>query len=216
MNFHDLLNRSKLIAILRGIPSEMLLDVLDVLYENGIRLAEITFDATDDVPDEGTASDIGRAVSHMDGRMLIGAGTVIRRNQVELTAAMGGSFIISPNMDPAIIEYTKQRELISLPGAMTVSEVCDAVNAGADYVKLFPANVLGPAFVKAILAPLRNAQLLAVGGITPDNIDDYLNAGCVGFGIGSGIANGALCAAGRLDIIAQNARNFVNAVEASR
>lgn len=216
MNFHELFHETKLIAILRGVPSDQLFELLDCLYNNGIRLAEITYDATDDIPDEMTASDIGRAATYMEGRMLIGAGTVIRREQVELTKAMGGKFIISPNMDPEIIRYTKELDMISMPGAMTVSEVCDAVNAGADYVKLFPVSVLGPGFVKAILAPLRNAKLVAVSGVTPDNIDEYLRAGCVGAGIGSGFFTPEQVKARRYDLIAQNVQNFANAIKAAK
>ncbi len=202
------LAETRLIAILRGVPGHMLTDVLDVLYENGIRMAEITYDATDAIPDEGTASDIGRAVMHTEGRMLIGAGTVLTERQVEMTQAVGGRFIISPNTDPAVIEKTKSLGLVSMPGAMTVTEVCTAVRAGADYVKLFPASVLGPRFVKDLLAPLRNARLLAVGGVSTANIPEYLDAGCVGFGIGSGIVNAGLCAGGRLDIIGRNAAAY--------
>ena len=216
MNFHELFHETKLIAILRGVPSDQLFELLDCLYNNGIRLAELTYDATDDIPDEMTASDIGRAATYMEGRMLIGAGTVIRREQVELTKAMGGKFIISPNMDPEIIRYTKELDMISMPGAMTVSEVCDAVNAGADYVKLFPVSVLGPGFVKAILAPLRNAKLVAVSGVTPDNIDEYLRAGCVGAGIGSGFFTPEQVKARRYDLIAQNVQNFANAIKAAK
>lgn len=216
MNFHELFNETKLVAILRGVPSDQLFELLDCLYDNGIRLAEITYDATDDIPDEVTASDIGRAATYMEGRMIIGAGTVIRRQQVELTKAMGGKFIISPNMDPEIIRYTKELDMISLPGAMTVSEVCDAVNAGADYVKLFPVSVLGPGFVKAILAPLRNAKLVAVSGVTPNNIDEYLRAGCVGAGIGSGFFTPEQVKARRYDLIAQNVQNFVSAIKAAK
>lgn len=211
LNFNEILSETKIIAILRGVPSHMLTDVLDALYAGGVRLAEITYDQTDTIPDEGTASDIGRAVIHTSGRMLIGAGTVLKPEQVTMTQAVGGKFIISPDTNPAVIEASKAAGLVSLPGAMTVTEVCTAVTAGADYVKLFPANILGPAFVKAILAPLRNAKLLAVGGVSPANIPDYLAAGCVGFGIGSNIVTPALCESGRLDLITLNAKNFIEA-----
>lgn len=211
MNFHEIINEDKIIAILRGVPSDKLINVLDALYRGGVRLAEITYDQTDAIPDEATASDIGRAVKHTEGRMLIGAGTVIKPSQVTMTAAVGGRFIISPDTNPDIIKKAKESGLYSLPGAMTVTEVCTAVNAGADYVKLFPANVLGPAYVKAILAPLKNAKLLAVSGVTPENIPDYLKAGCVGFGIGTNIVSKELAEAERYDVIEANARKFIEA-----
>ena len=104
--------------------------------------------------------------------------------------------------------------MISMPGAMTVSEVCDAVNAGADYVKLFPVSVLGPGFVKAILAPLRNAKLVAVSGVTPNNIDEYLTSGCVGAGIGTGFFTTAMLEENRFDLVAQNIQSYVQAIKA--
>ncbi len=211
LNFSELLNETKIITILRGIPSDKLTDVLDALYAGGIRLAEITYDRTGDVKNEDTAANIGRAVAHTKGRMLIGAGTVLDRRQVAMTAEAGGSFIISPDTNPEVIEATKAAGLISLPGAMTVTEVCTALRHGADYVKLFPANILPPSFVKAVLAPLRGAKLLAVSGVTTENIPEYLKAGCVGFGVGTNIANKALAESGRFDLIAENAKNFIEA-----
>lgn len=209
LNFDELLNETKVIAILRGIPSDKLTDVLDAIYAGGIKLAEITYDRTGAVTDDETAANIGRAAAHTNGKMLIGAGTVLNKKQVAMTAEAGGSFIISPDTNTEVIEATKAADLISLPGAMTVSEICTALRAGADYVKLFPANTLPPSFVKAVLAPMRGAKLLAVSGVTPENIPDYLKAGCVGFGIGTNIANKALAESGRFDLITENAKKFI-------
>ena len=182
MNFHELFSETKLVAILRGVPSDQLFELLDCLYNNGIRLAEITYDATDDIPDEVTASDIGRAATYMEERMLIGAGTVIRREQVELTKAMGGKFIISPNMDPEIIRYTKELDMISLPGAMTVSEVCDAVNAGADYVKTstgFSSAGATPHDIKLFSEHIaEGVKIKAAGGISSlSDAENFINLG---------------------------------------
>lgn len=211
LDFNKLFNETKVIAILRGVPSEKLTNVLDALYEGGIRLAEITYDSTGAVPAEVTAADIGRAVKHTEGKMLIGAGTVLYEEQVKLTASVGGRFIISPDTNPEIIKATKNAGLLSLPGAMTVTEVCTALAAGADYVKLFPANVLGPSFVKAVLAPMKGAKLIAVSGVSPENIPEYLKAGCVGFGIGSNIVSSAAVASDDYKSITDSARKFVEA-----
>lgn len=204
----------RLIAILRKIPSEMLPDVLDALYEGGIRLAEITYDFTKKTTSAETAENIRRAVIHTEGRMHIGAGTVTDMEQLKHTEAAGGKFIISPNTDPRIIQETKRLNLISIPGAMTVSEICTAISHGADYVKLFPVSVLGPDFVNQVLAPLEGVKLLAVSGVTLDNIPDYLDAGCAGFGIGGAIANQKLCEAGRFETIRENAKSFASAAMA--
>jgi len=210
-DFNKLFNETKVVAILRGVPSEKLTKVLDALYEGGIRLAEITYDSTGETPADMTAADIGKAVKYTEGRMLIGAGTVLNEEQVKLTAAAGGRFIISPDTNPEIIKATKNAGLLSLPGAMTVTEVCSALAAGADFVKLFPANVLGPSFVKAVLAPMKGAKLIAVSGVSPENIPEYLKAGCVGFGIGSNIVSSAAVASDDYKSITDSARKFVEA-----
>ena len=211
-NFEEIMKETRLIAILRGIPSENLPTVLDILYENGIRLAEITFDTSEETPAQKTAADIRKAVQQMAGKMRIGAGTVTSFRQLTYADGAGAEFIISPNTDPLVIEQTKQLGLISIPGAFTPSEVVTAMQAGADFVKLFPISELKPAFVKHIMSPLNNAKLLAVSGVTRENAREYLDAGCVGFGIGGGIANRKLCEEKRFDEIAANAKAWAEAV----
>lgn len=210
-DFENLFNQTKLICILRGVPSGALEGVLDALYEGGVRLAEITYDRTGATPDSETAANIARAVKYTEGRMIIGAGTVLMREQILLTRKAGGKFIISPDTCPEVIRATKENGLLSLPGAMTMSEVCTALRAGADYVKLFPADVLGTGFIKALLAPIRGTKLIAFSGVTPETIPDYLKAGCVGVGVGSGIVNAELCKSGRFALIAERAKMYIEA-----
>lgn len=210
-SFNEIFDETKIIAILRGVPEDRLTDVLDAIYDGGIRLAEITYDRTGRVSDEKTAENIKKAVKHTEGRMYIGAGTVLTEKQVRLTKESGGRFIISPDTNPDIITATKNAGLYSLPGAMTISEIVTAHNAGADFVKLFPADTFGPSYVKAVLAPLKGIKLVAVSGVTPENIPDYLKAGCVGFGIGSAIVNAALVKENKLDTIRENAKQYAEA-----
>lgn len=117
-SFEKLMEQTKLIAILRGIPADDLCRVLDILAENNIRLAEITFDSSGAYPPENTASDIKRAVRHTYGKMRIGAGTVTDIHKLLLASEAGAEFIISPNTDPLVIEQTKLLGLISIPGAL--------------------------------------------------------------------------------------------------
>ena len=210
-NFEEIFNSTKVIAILRNIPSDKLTKTLDALYAGGIRLAEITYDRTGATSDSETAKNIARAVKYTEGKMLIGAGTVLTCEQVELTKKAGGKFIISPDTCPEVIKATKENGLLSLPGAMTMSEVCTALRAGADFVKLFPCDVLGIGFIKALLAPLRGTKLIAVSGISPENAGEYIAAGCVGIGVGSGIANAKLCNEGKYDVITERAKAYVEA-----
>ena len=210
-SFEKLMENTRLIAILRGIPSDDLCQVLDILYENGIKLAEITFDNSGLYPAEKTAADIKRAVAHMSGKARIGAGTVTTVRELMLASGAGAEFIISPNTDPLIIGQTKQFGMISIPGALTPSEVVAAEQAGADYVKLFPVSSLGPEYVKSILAPLNGVKLLAVGGVSREDTGKYLAAGCVGFGVGGGIVNRKLCEEKKWDEIAMNTKLWADA-----
>ena len=192
MNKQTIINdveQYKLIAILRGIPSEKLLQVAQALYDGGIRMLEVTYSANGAVPDEETAANIGRLAEHFAGRMHIGAGTVLTTKQVRLTKEAGGTFIISPNVKKEDIEETVKLGLVSMPGVFTPSEACDAVDFGADFVKLFPVTNMGSSYVKAIKAPLSHIKFLAVGGIDETNMQEYLDAGVSGFGIGSNITN---------------------------
>lgn len=206
--FIDLMDKHRLIVIMRRIPADKLISVLDVLYDSGIRLAEITFDASGKVSDEETASMIRQAVNHTDGRMYIGAGTVLNDRQILLTKQAGGRIIISPHTDRSLIRRTKEEGLISIPGVMNVSEMVAATAAGADYVKVFPASVLGPDFIKQVKAPLPHIKMLAVGGVRTEDIPKWQAAGADGFGIGSAIVNTALCYDEKISEIRKNAEIF--------
>ncbi|MBQ3178661.1 MAG: bifunctional 4-hydroxy-2-oxoglutarate aldolase/2-dehydro-3-deoxy-phosphogluconate aldolase [Clostridia bacterium] len=211
LDFNQTMCTERLIVILRGVPDTMLPAVLDVLYEAGIRLAEITYDMSGTVSYAHTAEMIAMASSRMAGKMYIGAGTVVTTEQVQMTADAGGTFIISPHTDTELIKNIKQKHLYALPGAMTVSEIVAAHNAGADYIKLFPASSLGPDFIRQVHGPLPQVKLLAVSGVSVKDVPQYLAAGAAGFGIGSAVANRKLCLENKLDQIYKNAVSYVSA-----
>lgn len=204
--------KEKIVVIVRGVEKEKLIPLAEAMYEGGIRLLEITYDATGKTPDEETAANIEMLAKHFEGRMYIGAGTVIRPNQVELTAKAGGKFIISPDTNKEIIEKTRELGLVSMPGALTPTEIADAARFGADFVKLFPVNAFGTEYVKAVKAPLSHVKLLAVGGVDEKNIADYAKAGACGFGIGSNIVNKKLIEEGAFDKITELAKEFLAAL----
>ena len=186
------IEKSKVIVIVRGVAKENLIPLAEAMYQGGIRLVECTYDAKGAISDEEIASRIQMLAEHFEGKMLIGAGTVLTEKQVRLTAQAGGKFIISPDTDPAVIACTKECGLVSIPGALTPTEVAGAVKAGADFVKVFPVDLFGPNYIKTLKAPLSNGRLLAVNGITAENMGAYLEAGACGVGVGSGIVNKAL------------------------
>jgi 2-dehydro-3-deoxyphosphogluconate aldolase/(4S)-4-hydroxy-2-oxoglutarate aldolase len=201
----------KLIVIVRGVKTEDLIPFADAVYEGGVRLLEITYSATGAIPDEQTASQIKMLKDHFGDKMNIGAGTVIRENQVELTAKAGGEFIISPDTNPDLIKKTNELGLVSIPGALTPTEIQCASVAGADFVKLFPVSTFGPEYIKAVSAPLSHVRLLAVGGVTDENIGEYLKAGACGFGIGSSIVNKKLIDAKDYSAITEIAKKYCDA-----
>ena len=205
------ISENKIIAILRGVKKEQLLPLAEALYDGGVRLMEITYNACGNPTDEETAESIALVASHMKGKMYVGAGTVLTVEQVELTKKAGGSFIISPNVSEAVIAHTRFEGLVSIPGALTPTEVVNAHEAGADFVKLFPVGSMGASYIQAISAPLSHISLLAVGGVTPDNMKEYRASGAVGFGIGTNIVDKKLLAEGDFDGIAALARQYVEA-----
>lgn len=209
----EAIEKEKIITIVRGVRPEHLIPLAEAMYEGGIRLMEITYDATGKVSDEETARNIELLATQFDDRMYIGAGTVIRENQVELTKKAGGQFIISPDTFEGVIEKTRELDMVSMPGALTPTEIQSAHRMGADFVKLFPIVNLGTDYVKMIKTPLSHIRLLAVGGVDESNMADLLNAGISGFAIGGGIVNKNLIEAGNFDEITDIAKRYTEIVQ---
>ncbi|MDO4487824.1 MAG: bifunctional 4-hydroxy-2-oxoglutarate aldolase/2-dehydro-3-deoxy-phosphogluconate aldolase [Eubacteriales bacterium] len=197
---------NKIIAIVRGVYGDDALRLSEALIKGGVNLIEVTFDQTGRLQD--TAETIRSISEHFGGDFLPGAGTVMTTEQVLMAKEAGARYIISPNVKEAVIRETKKQGLISLPGAYTPSEAVDAVDFGADIVKIFPATVLGPAYFKAILAPLKHISMMAVGGIDENNAGDYIKAGAIGVGVGGTLANKKLIAEGRFDLITETAHKL--------
>ena len=183
----NLINENKIIAIIRGVKSDGLASLVETLYSGGIRLVEVTINQSGDP--KTTADAIYNLCGKFDGRVEIGAGTVMSAAQADLVIDSGAKYIISPNVSEAVITRTKERGVISIPGAFTPTESATAYDYGADYVKIFPAGTVGASYIKAIKAPLSHIPFLAVGGIDHANILDYLKAGACGVGIGGALTN---------------------------
>ena len=198
----------KIVVIVRGIDSDKIIPLAEAMYEGGIRALEITYNASDMSENAEVAGNIQKLVDHFGDKMIIGAGTVLTTEQVELTKAAGGKFIISPNVNKKVIERTCELDMVSIPGALTPTESVDAHEAGADFVKLFPITNLGSGYVKAMRAPLSHIRFLGVGGIDETNMAEYQKAGVCGFGIGSNIVNKKLIEAGDFKAITELARVY--------
>ena len=207
------IEEEKIIVIVRGVESEKLIPLAEALYDGGIRLLEVTYSANGKVSDAQTADNIKMLAEHFEGRMYIGAGTVLTKEQVELTHKAGGTFIISPDTCAEVIEKTRELGMVSMPGALTPSEIQSAHKSGADFVKMFPITNMGIGYVKAVLAPLSHIKLLAVGGIDENNMGDYLKAGVCGFGVGSNVIDKKALANGDFDSITELAKKYVSEVK---
>lgn len=171
-----------LVAILRGITPEEALPVGEALVAAGFRLIEVPLNSPRPL------DSIARLSAALRGQAIVGAGTVLSMANVGAVADAGGQLIVSPNSNAEVIAETKRRGLWSIPGFFTATEAFSAIEAGADALKLFPAEAASPAVVKALRAVLpRTVPLLAVGGVSPESMAPWLAAGTSGFGIGSSL-----------------------------
>jgi 2-dehydro-3-deoxyphosphogalactonate aldolase len=169
-----------LIAILRGITPVETIPVCEALIAAGITMIEVPLNSPD------ALTSIGMAVGALREKAMIGAGTVLSKEQANAVAEAGGQFIVSPDANKSVIEETVKLGLKSYPGVFTPTEAFRAIRSGAHGLKFFPAEVLGTAGIRAMKAVLpADMPLYAVGGANPDNFIDYFNVGCAGFGLGT-------------------------------
>ena len=195
-----------LIAILRGLTPAETPAIGQVLVDSGFAIIEVPLNSPE--PLKSIA-----ALTQQFPQTLIGAGTVLNAQQVQDVHAAGGRLVVAPNFNPAVVAQALALNMVVLPGVVTPTEAFAALDAGAHGLKLFPAEMISPATVKALRAVLpQDAALMPVGGITPDNMAAYRKAGASGFGLGS-----ALYAPGRsAELVGEKAVAFVRAWQASQ
>lgn len=209
----ELIEQKKIIAIIRGVPSGEMVKTVQALVDGGVRLVEITFDHSGKEGRAETLRSLRLVREKLGPEVNLGAGTVLTPRDVEDAKEAGADYIISPNVSQAVIERTRELDLLSMPGAFTPSEVVSAYEYGADIVKLFPAALMGIPYIKALLAPLSHIPVSAVGGVTPDSVEEYLKAGVCCFGIGSNLVNTERVARGEFSKIKEAASLYTQAVE---
>ena len=204
--FDEKLAALPLIAILRGITPDESLAVGDALVSAGFGIIEVPLNSPDPL------ISIARMAKHLAGRAVIGAGTVYRVADVDAVHQAGGTLIVSPNCNSAVIARSKELGLISAPGIFTPTEAMTALDAGADVLKLFPGEALNPTIVRGMNAVLpKGTRLVLVGGVTPDTPKQWRDAPIAGYGIGSALYKPGLTA----QEVGARARAFVAGVRGS-
>ena len=189
----DQISKSRVIAILRGDYGAIVDEIVAAMLDAGLSAVEVTFNSPN------VLDSIRRLSSRFGDRMAIGAGTVLKPAEVAHAADAGARFIVSPNLNLAVVERTKTLGLVSLPGCFTPSEIVTAIDAGADAAKLFPASALGVGFVRALRGPLPKVRVVPTGGVTPEIARQYFDAGAWAVGVGSELVSNDVFAQGGLD-----------------
>lgn len=199
----------KIVAIVRGIPGSAADATASALVEGGIRMLEVTMNTT------GALDMLAAWRRRYGNQVRIGAGTVLDVEAAKQAVSAGAEFIISPNVDEAVMAYAIEQGIDVWPGAMTPTEIVRAWKAGAKAVKLFPMGTLGVGYLKEIRAPLNQIPLIATGGVTVDNVSTVLEAGASAVGVGGNLVNKKLIEAGDFKAIAALASQFAAAVASS-
>lgn len=198
---------SKVVAIVRLDSGDKLIHVASALKAGGISAIEFT------VPTPNALEMIKQASEHFGDEVIMGAGTVLDPETARAAIQAGAQFIVTPTLNPATIELCKRYGKPIISGALTPTEIMNSWQAGADIVKVFPASLGGPAYIKSVLAPLPQVRLAPTGGVNADNAADYIRAGAAALGVGGNLVNKAAVASGDWDAIIAEAERLVAAVE---
>lgn len=199
----ELIRQNRIIAIMRHLPEDQLIPVFRTLADAGVRLIEITMNT------QAAAAQIHEAQKHFAGDMLIGAGTVTTAARAREALDAGARFLVTPNLNLQVLALAASEHCPVIPGVMTPTEMVMAAEAGAEVLKLFPAGQLGTGYVKDVLAPLDDISLVAVGGVTPANMNDWILAGCIGVGMGSSLLDPLLVRERRYEELGDRTRQML-------
>ncbi len=205
----DLIARGA-VAVIRMTDTERLLRVVEAICAGGVTAIEITMS----VP--RAFEMIETVVRQLGDAALVGAGTVLDAETARLAIAAGARYVVSPVFNPEIIQTAHRYDVPALPGAFTPTEILAAHEAGADIVKVFPADVVGRAFFKAIKAPMPQLRLMPTGGVTLTNAGDWLRAGACAVGVGSALLDQKAIAEGRWEKLTENARTLMASIRQAR
>jgi 2-dehydro-3-deoxyphosphogluconate aldolase/(4S)-4-hydroxy-2-oxoglutarate aldolase len=209
MDVFQVILEKKIVAIFRGVAGEAANRGAEALIQGGIQVLEVTMNT------EGVLKTISDWRAKYEGKACIGAGTVIDVEMAREAVAAGAQFLISPNLDEAVVRYGVERGIDVFPGVMTPTEIVRAWKCGARAVKLFPMASLGLSYLKDVRAPLDQIPMIVTGGVNLENIGQFIQAGAAGVGLGNHLVNKKLIDDGNFDALQALARSYVDAVTAA-
>lgn len=212
MDIVERIKETKIVGIARKVPVGHIADMARALYAGGIRNLEVTFNHSSPscIPD--AVASIEAIKLDLGDKMLVGAGTVVTVEQTKAAHGAGADFILSPDTNVSVINMVKRLGMVSIPGALTPTEILSAWNAGADIVKVFPAGLMGVPYVKAIRGPISQIPLMAVGNVDTTNIKELLANGYCSCGIGSNLVRNDLILSEKWKELTDVARLFVSLI----
>ena len=214
MNKSDVLKQIKevgIIPVVRATTADEAMRAIDAIREGGISVLEITMT----VP--GAVGVIEQVVARFGNDALVGAGTVLDAETARDCVSAGAQFIVSPALNMETIAYCREQDVAVMPGALTPTEVVQAWNAGADFVKVFPAGAVGGAsYLKALKAPLPQIELVPTGGVSLKTAADFIKAGAAALGVGADLVDIKAIREGQAELITERAKQFVEIVRTSR
>lgn len=183
MNVVDFIKEHPIVAVIREATPEKILPIVNALYEGGVKVLEITTETPK------VMAMIEKVADELGDKVLVGAGTVLDPETARAAILAGSKFIVSPSLNPETIKMTKRYGVVSVPGALTPTEIVTALEHGADMVKVFPVNAFGPGYIKNIHGPFPHIPLMVTGGINTANVNDYIKSGALAVGVGSNLVN---------------------------
>ncbi|HSL23662.1 MAG TPA: bifunctional 4-hydroxy-2-oxoglutarate aldolase/2-dehydro-3-deoxy-phosphogluconate aldolase [Vicinamibacterales bacterium] len=205
-----LIEATGVVAVIRLDDPAALRQTCEALAAGGVRALEVTMT----VP--GAVTLIEQLAGSLPADFAVGAGTVLDAETARKVIAAGARFVVSPVFRPAMIDVARRHDVPVMPGCFTPTEILAAWDAGADIVKVFPATALGPTFFRDIHGPLPQIRLMPTGGVTRENAGDWIRAGAVAIGVGTALVDKGAIKSGKFDVIAANARHFIEAVRQAR
>lgn len=203
----ETIKREKLVPVIRTSNTDDARKAVEILSNCGIKIFEITMT----VPD---AADLIHELNEKNAEILIGAGTVLNKNQAEKCVEAGAKFIVSPAFDAGTVSFCNENKIAVMPGSLTPTEVLSAWNAGADCVKVFPSDILGGAkYIKNLSTFFPEIEMMPTGGVSCDTIADFFKAGAVAVGVGSDLVDVSAIRAGNFELISEKARKYLEIVK---